>query len=93
MIDTSVFIAGLIEDHEFHDLARPSLTATTRVHVIVMAGLPLATLDGRQHRIALAHGFAAPTSPRTRYRPNSMAVLTTILMHKISGWRYCMLRG
>ena len=37
MIDTSAFIAALIEDHEFHRIARPSLTATTRIPVIVMA--------------------------------------------------------
>lgn len=37
MIDTSAFIAALIEDHEFHSIARPSLTATTRIPVIVMA--------------------------------------------------------
>ena len=37
MIDTSALIAALIEDHEFHHIARPSLTATTRIPVIVIA--------------------------------------------------------
>ena len=37
MIDTSAFIAALIEDHEFHRISRPSLTATTRIPVIVIA--------------------------------------------------------
>ena len=122
MIDTSTLIAALIEDHEFHRIARPFLTAATRIPVIVVtetfsqlrrtfgqsartaaqllgpwsaakqlipttaeaaaavlartveldlggnihdaliaqackdADVPLATLDGRQHRIALALG-------------------------------------
>jgi predicted nucleic acid-binding protein len=122
LIDTSALVAALIGDHEHHKLARPRLTASTRIPVIVMAetfsqlrrtfgqsarsasqllepwtrsdrllattaeattavlgraaeldlggnvhdaliaqvcadaGCPLVTLDGRQHRIALALG-------------------------------------
>ena len=125
MIDTSALIAALIVEHEHHVIARRSLTATTRIPVIVMTeafsqlrrtfgqsarsasqllqpwatverlipttadvtatvlgraaeldlggnvhdaliaqvcaegGVPLVTLDGRQHRIALALGVAS----------------------------------
>lgn len=30
MIDTSVMVAGLVENHEFHDLARPHVATTAR---------------------------------------------------------------
>ena len=39
MIDTSVMVAGLVANHEFHDLARPHVAeaATSRVPGIVLA--------------------------------------------------------
>ena len=39
MIDTSVLIAGLVENHEFHALARPSVVAASdgRIPGIVLA--------------------------------------------------------
>ncbi len=30
MIDTSVLVAGLVQRHEFHDVARPAVTAAAR---------------------------------------------------------------
>ncbi|CAN5749995.1 hypothetical protein BH23ACT10_BH23ACT10_13210 [soil metagenome] len=44
MIDTSVMVAGLVENHEFHDLARP--------HVVAAA-------DGSVPGIVLAETWAA----------------------------------
>jgi predicted nucleic acid-binding protein len=39
MIDTSVLVAGLTQDHEFHSLARPLVVAAAQAHVpgIVLA--------------------------------------------------------
>jgi len=37
VIDTSVLVAALIDDHEHHALARAELTSSTRISVIVIA--------------------------------------------------------
>lgn len=37
MIDTSVMVAALVANHEFHDVARPHLLAESRVPAIVLA--------------------------------------------------------
>lgn len=37
MIDTSVMVAALVADHEFHELARPYLDRETPVAAIVLA--------------------------------------------------------
>ncbi len=37
MIDTSVLVAGLIDEHEFHRLARPQLANSQSVSAVVLA--------------------------------------------------------
>lgn len=37
MIDTSVMVASLVRDHQFHELARPHVRAQTTVPAIVLA--------------------------------------------------------
>jgi len=83
LIDTSALIAALIEDHEFHRIARPFLTAATRIPVIVMAEAfsQLRRTFGQSARTA-AH-LLGPWSAAKQLIPTTTAAAAAVLARTV----------
>lgn len=83
MIDTSALVAALIVDHEHHALARPTLSASTKIPVIVVAETfaQFRRTFGQSARTATE--LLAPWTDPARLLPTTAAVTARVLRRAI----------
>jgi predicted nucleic acid-binding protein len=79
MMDTSAFVAALVERHEHHDLARPHLRADMSLSVIVVAETysVLRRVFGQSARVASQ--LVGPWASDSLLVPTSARAMTTAL--------------